>query len=414
MMLAVLLACTSEPVHERAPAVSPLEADLVAQTWQVRMADAATRAPYEAHPGWALLFQRDLEGALHAFGERPDDRGRARVHLELAALYRQAARLAAEATLQVYGADRQATDPADVDYLVGVSETLLGKPTQRLEHTPADSVYATRVTDWRTGGWPATAAVALAAEDPAIHERTLRERTPEAKAVRVVDPTELLAVSLWHENEATRLGAAARWLDPWRLPIEPPSTVERPLADEMLFAGFLPAEADAVFVSAACSGERAPDVYPRSILAQAIEPALVDGRLDVQKVREAAQDLSTAMRSAMIARSGQEEGYQRAFAALGQLSVLRAAVCVAEVLGQPDDAGVLRLEIADLSEGAARDPVFLLSLAAWDAAHRNVVRALDIVHALGRDHPQLELARVPLDAMSVRLSRNSAPAAPVH
>jgi hypothetical protein len=142
---------------------------------------------------------------------------------------------------------------------------------------------------------------------------------------------------------------------------------------------------------------------------------MVDARLDLQKVREAAEGLEDALRSAMIARAGQEEGYQRSFADLGGLSVLRAAICVADGLGQRDDAALLRVEVADLSdEGPARDPVFLLSFAAWNVAHRNAVRALDIVHALGRDHPQLELARVPLDAMSVRLSRNSAPAAPVH
>ena len=42
MMLAVLLACTSEPEREREPTFSALAPDLVAQTWEVRLADAAT------------------------------------------------------------------------------------------------------------------------------------------------------------------------------------------------------------------------------------------------------------------------------------------------------------------------------------------------------------------------------------
>ena len=154
MMLAVLFACTSEPPEREPESAGPsVSAELVANTWQVRMSDPTARAPYEQHPGWALLFNRDLEGALRAFEEQPDDQGRARVHLELAALYRQAARLAAEATLQVYGADRQETDPSDVDYLVGVSEALLAKPTTHLERTPADPVFAERVVEWREG-WP--------------------------------------------------------------------------------------------------------------------------------------------------------------------------------------------------------------------------------------------------------------------
>src|SRR6185503_18570025 len=109
-----LFACTSEPEHEPESASTSVPAELVASTWQVRMSDPTARAPYEQHPGWALLFQRDLEAALGAFEEQRDERGSARVHLELAALYRQATRLAAEATLQVYGADRQETDPLDV------------------------------------------------------------------------------------------------------------------------------------------------------------------------------------------------------------------------------------------------------------------------------------------------------------
>ena len=410
MMLAVLLACVSAPEREPESKSPSVSAELVAGTWQVRMSDATARAPYEQHPGWARLFTRDLDGALRAFDEQRDDQGRARVHLELAALYRQAARLAAEATLQVYGADRQETDPPDVDYLVGVSEALLAKPTTHLEQTPADPVYAERIVGWRKGTWP-SAEQSLGS---AVQARELREQTPEGKAVQVVDPGELLALSLRHEAQAMQLGAPAVWLDPWRLPIEPSVGGAAAIADGMLFGGFLPTAADAAFLSAACDGNADLERFPDSVLATLVAPAAVGGRLDVQQVREAAQDFSEALRAAMHARSGQEEGYQRAFADLGQLSVLRAAVCVADNLGQVDDAGVFRVEIADLSSGTARDPVFLLSLAAWDAAHRNAVRALDLVHALGRDHPQLELARVPLDAMSVRLSRNSAPAAPVH
>ena len=389
MIVAVLLACTSEPAREQESTVSALAADLVAQTWQVRLADAVARAPYEQHPGWALLFQRDLEGALRAFEEQPDTDGQARVHLELAALYRQAARVAAEATLQVYGADRQSTDPADVEHLVDVSRTLLAQPT---------------------GG----GSIVVSA-DPSPRAYELPERTPEAKPVRVVDPSALYSLGVWHHGQARSLGTKSRWLVPWLLPFESrEGEPSAPVPEALIFGSFYATPGDVDFVADACSGKPALDQHPQSVLATALRPAMVEGRLDVQKVREAAEGMENALRSAMVAQAGQEEGYQRAFADIGRLSVLRAAICVAEDLEQGEDAALLRVEVADLSEGPARDPVFLLSLAAWDAAHRNAVRALDIVHALGRDYPQLELARVPLDAMSVRLSRNSAPAAPVH
>jgi hypothetical protein len=262
------------------------------------------------------------------------------------------------------------------------------------------------------GAWPPPAASSLATAD-LTSARDLREQTAQGKTVQVVDPTELLALSLWHENEAIRLGAPPRWLDPWRLPMEPPTSEDRPVADEMLFGGFLPTAGDAAFLSAACDGNADFARFPDSVLATLLTPA-VGPQLDVQKVREAAQDFSEALRAAMRARTGQEEGYQRAFAELGQLSVLRAAVCVATTSARATTRASSASRSRTLSTRPARDPVFLLSLAAWDAAHRNASAALDLVHALGRDHPQLELARVPLDAMSVRLSRNSAPAAPVH
>jgi hypothetical protein len=419
MMLALFLACTGEPdgEPESATPTSSVAPELLALTWQVRMADAATRAPYEQHPGWALLFTRDLDGALGAFTNPANDGGGARVHLELAALYRQAARVAAEATLQVYGEDRQDTDPADVDYLVGVSKTLLGKgPNPELAATPIDAVFATRAAGWRSAAWPPLPALALATSDPsdAIHPRDLPERTATRKTVQVVDPTELVALALWHEREAIRLGAPARWLDPWRFPLEPRSEDTEPIADGILFAGFLPASQDVAFLAAACGGTVSLDDFPQSVLANALAPAIVAGHLDVPRIGEAAEGFADALTSAMVARAGQAEGYQRAFADIGRLSVLRAAVCVADDLGQVEDAGLLRVEVADRSNGPERDPVFLLSLAAWDASHRNAVRSLDLLHAVSRDYPQLELARVPLDAMSVRLSRNGAPAAPVH
>jgi hypothetical protein len=416
MLVGLLVACTSEP-QEREPesGSTSMSAELVASTWQVRMADAAARAPYEQRPGWALIFQRDFDGALRAFEEGSDIDGQARAHLELAALYRQASRVAAEATLQVYGVDRQPTDPADVEYLVEVSRNLLGLSTA-IAYAPEQPVFRARAAALRQGPpLPTDPAIVAADSDPSDHLRTydLPERTTEAKPVRVADPSELYELSVWHEGRARALGARGQCLAPWLLPLEAPGDSE-PVPETMVFGSFYATTWDVDFVAAACSGKPTFDDYPQSVLAQAIEPAVVDGRLDVQEVREAAQGLGDRLRSAMVARAGQEEGYQRTFADIGRLSVLRAAICVAEDLGQEEDAALLRIEVADTSDGPARDPVFLLSLAAWDAAHRNAVRALDLVHALGREHPQLELARVPLDAMSVRLSRNSAPAAPVH
>jgi hypothetical protein len=339
------------------------------------------------------------------------------VHLELAALYRQAARLDAEATLQVYGADHQATDPNDVQYLVSVSRALLARGRDEPPPVPADPVFAARLKGWMVGGWPPAPAAELALRDPseAIRVREMPEQTKDQKAVQVVDPTELLALALWHGEKAKGGDPAGElWLDPWRVESEPLSTSTAAATDDLLFAGFATTSEDLAFLAQTCRGTGPIPEAPQSPAAAVLSGAVEAGKLDVQRLLERSQAFSTEILAAMAQKAGQEEGFHRTFADLGRLGALRAGICVAERLGQAEDAGLIRVNIHDLSEGPTRDPVFTLSLAAWDAAHRNAVRSLDLVHSLTTDFPQLELARVPLDAMSVRLSRNSAPSAPVH
>ena len=86
---------------------------------------------------------------------------------------------------------------------------------------------------------------------------------------------------------------------------------------------------------------------------------------------------------------------------------------VADGAGQYRDAGILRINALERSNGPAGDPVFLLSVAAWDAGNRNPLRAQELIHALAKAHPALEAARIPLDALHIRLSRNTASGGPV-
>ena len=83
--------------------------------------------------------------------------------------------------------------------------------------------------------------------------------------------------------------------------------------------------------------------------------------------------------------------------------------------GQYRDAGILRINSLELSEGpGVFDPLFSVSVAAWDVGNRNPLRAQEILHRLSGEYPALGAARYPLDAMHIRLSRNAAPAIPVH
>jgi hypothetical protein len=115
----------------------------------------------------------------------------------------------------------------------------------------------------------------------------------------------------------------------------------------------------------------------------------------------------------MAAAGGGVQAFHRPFAEIARVAVLRAGMLVADGAGQYRDAGILRINALERSNGPAGDPVFLLSVAAWDAGNRNPLRAQELIHALAKAHPALEAARIPLDALHIRLSRNTASGGPV-
>jgi hypothetical protein len=96
------------------------------------------------------------------------------------------------------------------------------------------------------------------------------------------------------------------------------------------------------------------------------------------------------------------------------VGLLRVAAHAALAAGDKDTAGRLRINALDRSNGRMAEPTFVLSIAAWDAGNRNTVRAEELVHSLISEVPGLEAARLPLDALHIRVSRNSAPGRPMH
>ena len=121
LAISSLIGCSTNetsPSSSTDAPVSVVDATLLEKTWQSRMADAGQRARFESDPGWGSTFQRRYGQALSSFGE---DAGKARIHFEYAALYRHAVLMFAHATHHVYGESREATDPAEMDYLLGVS-----------------------------------------------------------------------------------------------------------------------------------------------------------------------------------------------------------------------------------------------------------------------------------------------------
>lgn len=444
-----LAGCGDKPTEPAATeaASQAVAAPLVEKAWQARMADAATRAPYEGHAGWGALFMRNHDEALAAFAADPGDgRGLARLHLEMAIVYREAARLAANATLQVYEADRQPEDPPETTYLVAVSKALLGDVAgakAALAALPAGSAVAAHAAAWQgwlDGGatWPPDAALTGFPGQPGevlpgtvppvgdLPHYLFKEQGAEGREVRATDPTTMYLVSRWHEAAARKAAPTddaliTALLAPWRLkpeaapPEAAPADVALDVPDAWLFASFALAPEDVGFLAAASSqGVAAVSAWQdRSPLAAAVAPAIEGGQVMPDKMLDQAAWLGAQVEDAMTKRAGQVEAFHRPFADLARAAALRAGMIVADSNGQTRDAGILRINALDRSVESAADPLFFVSVAAWDVGNRNPLRAQDLLHGLLSRFPGVEVSRYPLDAMHVRLGRNAAPATPV-
>ncbi len=422
---------------------SVVPADLVSASWQVRMASDQARAAFEGRDSWVGYFQGKRREVLPLFLSENDPVAAARVHLEYASMYRQAARIAALSTTEVYGADRQDTDPLEVRYLVGVSGALLGDARWRpqLGNSSGSLVPGLAAADvawkaWLDAGatWPpdVPASTSAGASSAVLTPGALPDagtlphyRLPEIGVdtkVNAGDPGTLWALSRQHEAAARALAAdqGAAWdamLDPWRLP---PETVigggPGSVPDALLFMSFYTSAADLSFGAAVARDglaavEAAKD---KSAYATVIASCITDNKLSTDCVLDQAAALDRLIEDTMNTTRGQEDSLHRSFAEYARVGLIRVADRVALAMGDVDTYGRLRINALDRTIGNTRDPLFLLFVTAWDAGNRNSVRAEDLLHGLISELPGGEAARLPLDALHIRLSRNAAPARPMH
>lgn len=448
----LLLACADPPgsatdVATAPPkAVSAVPAELLDSAWQVRMAVDAARAPFEGRPGWVAYFTKDRAAALQAFAEEKDAVGLARLHAEYAAMYRQAALMAAHATAQVYGADAQPTDPKETSYLLGVSAVFLGDATRRarIGESAASSVKQLATVDagwkkWLEAGavWPPDApsaaspnglAGATAGQTPAagaVPHYELPEQGEGGLKVQAGDPGSMWALSRWHEAAAVEAApessaAVSLLIDPWRLPPElgdgAPAPVGWAYPDAFLFMSALSTAGDAAFFADLSRvGASAVALHAaESPYARIVQSCTEASKLSVDCVLDQSAAFGDAIEARMEAKAGRVDSFHRFFAGYARVGVLRAGDRAAAAMGDGEASGRLRINALDRTTGATRDPIFLLSVAAWDASNRNSVRAEELVHGLLTEVPGLEAARLPLDALHIRLSRNAAPGRPMH
>ena len=122
----VLPGCTGAEVQEDSGPKGPdtvAYASLASSSWPVTLVDAQARAPYETDAWVSLFLKRDYRTAVERSGA---DGGlaSARMHADLAGLYRQGALSSGNALVQTYEARGRETDPTFVQHLVALGHGL--------------------------------------------------------------------------------------------------------------------------------------------------------------------------------------------------------------------------------------------------------------------------------------------------
>ena len=466
MLLTLILACTGGTVEAPAKAAPAgmVSAELLASTWQVRLAPDAARSAFEGRASWTAYFEGKRRDALTAMATESNPEGLARMHAEFAAMYQEAAVMAAQSIKQVYGVDSQPTDPLEVAYLLGEAGVILDDPAlmARFGECGASKVpgLAARDAAWKAwvaaggkpvkGSWPMGDIVrpgeVVLGEAPglgAVPTYTFPERTPEALGVQAADLMSLWSLSLWHLSAAVKTGSdvpygafdliqahgapayrSMGWREWAGLPpaettaetTPPPPTPS--VSDAMLFLGPYTTAGDLALAAALRSPDQAASAVSAHVTdspyAVVLQGCSESGKISVDCLIDQSAALGTAIEDGMAQAAGGAQDFHRFFAAHARAGLLRVAADAAFAAGDSDAGGKLRLNALDKAVGKAYDPLFVLSVAAWDAGNRNSVRATELVHPLVGEIPGLDVARISLDALHVRLSRSAAPGVPMH
>jgi hypothetical protein len=425
--------CGSPPPADDAAVsqIAALAPERLDGTWVVALAEESSLGAYAQEPGWvSLVMKREYVGAVRGLGAKGDLSG-ARAHAEAAALYRQAALVAANSLIEVYGKTPEPTDPAGAAHLLTVSYAITGQLDEAKAadaKLPAGDPTEKWHAPWKAwlaagGTWPPDLSglpIALPPPTPGewpeladLPHYSLPEQNGSKATRDMADPGALVAVALWHDQVAAKAAGpnaakVALYRAGYQLPVESDVAGAGDLPIELLFGSDHLVPGDAAFLADlhGSKGAGAVDAHAAtSLVAQIALMARKDGKTDA----ETAIDVITRMRDDLVARASAKTGgnvlaHQRIFADIAYVGALRSVALVAEVEGDHEASGKLRINAFEHSDKATADPVGLLSFAAWDAANRYPLRALDILHAQARRYPTLEIARYGLDVLGLRVS----------
>lgn len=402
-LFGLFAACSGGPPEPTAEVrVSAVPEALIAATWPVEVAPDAARARFEADPGWAALLEGRPAEAAAAFARSGDAEGRARAAAELAVLYGHAAAMAAWANLRVYGDDAQPGDPPEAACLAGRAAALLGVdgPTPGGCLRSQVAGFARDERAWLERG-DAPFPTGDGGRDP---EPSFRYALTDAdgRSFDAVDPALLLTLAVRARDEAGegwgRVLAAAGWLPgapPVEVPTEPASLAWR-------FGGVAGTDGDWVLLATGVPGDSPAG---RLVTRCGADLDCLGAEVDAYRA---------AVGAAMDRAAGGPRDYHRRFADRLGLGVYLGALAAAEARGDTEGAARLRLATLDYADARSPDPRVWLQVAATDARQRHTLRATELAYRALPAAPGLEYARIPLDALHVRVSRGAAPGVPLH
>jgi hypothetical protein len=431
--LTLLMACGGGGDPSEATAAQALVPEaLISSSWQMQVATPDALNKFASMPSWQAYFERDYGTALVAFG---NSEGGARVHAELAGLYRQAALIQARAIEETYGEGQlREGDPIEVGYLLGVAKWIEGDAQGVKKHMEDPQIASSTVEGigsasaaWRMGDFnpiesklfdsgPVTVGLMISAKE-APHYK-LPEQVGN-RSVEVSDPTQMISLAEWHEAAALKENAGAgSLLDLWRFSWDE-ATEGGSLGFDGLFLGPWMSDAEVEFVRAVTlsQGEGAAfdlDSWTdKSAYAAALAPC-VSERVDPECILDNAAALQSQVQAAMVAIAGEKGADHQMLANHARVGLIRAAARLAKTLKDERGEGLLRLAALDASDGPAMDPLFQLSMAAWDTKNRNPHRAQALLHEQISRAPGLDAARYSLNVLYLRVSRDAGDGIPMH
>jgi len=434
-VLVGIAGCGGESEDVEVPALDmTIPADRLEASWPVLMATEESLESYLAKEGWAtLVMKRNYRSAVKQFGPSGGIET-ARAHAELAALYRQAALLSANAMIETYAQTPEPTDPLGTKHLLAVGYALQGNLEKAREASASlgDTEDPTQLwhAPWRTwlsgdAVWPPDlSTLPLELGEPTLGGHPSITQLPHFSLPEMGgsdgkrdmgDPSALVALALWHDA-AAKLGAGeqADWVAlyraAYRLPVEPPVTADGAMPISLVFGSDLLEPGDGPYLADlhGPDGAKATDKHAKtSLLAHLAVMSRGDGdKIDAERAVDLASNLRTAIVAAAAAKTGGNvQRSQRTFADIVYVGTLRNLALVAEVEGDREASGLLRINALERSDKATACPVGMMALGAWDASNRYPLRAQDILHAQARRFPSLETARYGLDVLALRVSR---------